>query len=63
MTEPRELSPSTLKMDDLHVMPMKEVFELVKDMEYACKETIRDFKIYSDNVKILQEFIQLNASV
>lgn len=61
MTE-QAVSPSPLSIDDLNAMPMAEVFKLVKHIESTCKQAVKDAKVYSDNMKIINKFIKDNMS-
>ncbi len=51
-----------IKEDDLNAMPMSEVFQLVKDIESICNQTMEDLTIYSDNMKVIHRFIKNNMS-
>ncbi len=51
-----------IKEDDLIAMPMSEVFQLVKDIESICNQTMKDLTIYSDNMKVIDGFIKNNIS-
>jgi len=56
-------SPSPLTIDDLKTMPIAEVFSLVKDIDNACKQAIKDVNVYSENMKLIHSFLKDNMSV
>lgn len=61
MTE-QAVSPSPISIDDLNAMPMAEVFKLVKHIENTCNQAVKDLKIHSDNMQIINKFIKDNMS-
>lgn len=58
----RLLTPSPLSIDALNAMPMVEVFKLVKHIESTCSQAVKELKIHSDNMQLINKFIKDNMS-